>query len=101
MSDEPNPNPNEKNPLITLLWLAVGLAPVFILLSITSSPGPRPSLGLVLIVCAICNLLGGIGCLRSIKDVGKRVGLGILLAGFFFALSWGIVLFQACSHMNI
>jgi hypothetical protein len=104
MSDEPNQNPKEKDPAIAFMWLLVGLAPIVILLSVLSPSGARPTWinpAYLLIFCAMLNLLGGFGCVRGVKDGGLRLLFGILLAGFFFVLSWGIVLFQACSHMNI
>jgi hypothetical protein len=103
MSDETNPNPKEKNPIVAFVWLLVGLAPILILL-ITTSLYPPPYhnwAGVVILVCVLCNLLGGIGCVRSVKDGALRLFLGILLAGFFFLLSLAVVVFQACSHMNI
>jgi hypothetical protein len=83
------------------LWVIVGLLPIPILLTLVASNQPRPSFPIVLILCALCNLFGGIGCLRSMKEPVSRILLGIMLGGVFFVLSWGIVLFQACSHMNI
>jgi hypothetical protein len=103
MSDAPNQNPEEKDPIIAFLWLLVGLAPIVILL-ITTSLFPPPYHtwgGVVILICVLCNLLGGIGCVRNIKDGALRLVLGIFLAVFFFLLSLAVVVFQACSHMNI
>jgi hypothetical protein len=102
MNDETNPK--EKNPMIAICWLVVGLAPIPILLSVMSSNGAHPSWInpiYLFLFCALLNLIGGIGCLTDVKDSGTRMGFGILLGIFFFLLTWGIVLFQACSHMNI
>ena len=99
------PEPPEKNDksAFALLWLMVGLVPIAILLSFPSTNGGPPFThpGLILILCGICNVVGGIGCVSGVKDPGTRLTLGLLLAGFFFVLSWGVALFQACSHMSI
>jgi len=73
------------------------------LLFVLSSNGSRPmwiNPAYLLIFCATLNLLGGFGCVRGVKDGGLRFIFGIFLSGFFFVLSWGIALFQACSHMH-
>ena len=102
MENDVDPDPNKRNPAFAILWLLIGLAPIPILLSLMAFPSPRrSSFGYVFVFCTFCNLAGGFGCVAGIKDVGARIGLGILLAIFFFLLSWGIVLFQACSHMSI
>ena len=51
----------------------------------------------MLIVCALCNLLGGLGCLGGIKNIVVRIILGIFLGIFFFLLSWIVAAFHACS----
>jgi len=96
-----NSAPNKKiyNPAPAFLWLLVGLAPIPILLAVISSRRPNPTWGVtMLIVCALCNLLGGLGCLGGIKNIGVQIILGIFLAIVFFLLSWIIAVFQACSH---
>jgi hypothetical protein len=101
MDNEANPDPQGTAGVVALFWLLVGLAPVLVLLGFMSHQRPFPSWGVYIFLgCAVCNLLGGIGCLSSLKS-GNRVIFGVLLGGFFFVLSWGMVLFQACSHMNI
>ena len=96
-----NSTPNEKeyNPVPAFLWLLVGLAPIPILLAVISSRRSNSTWGAtVLIACALCNLLGGLGCLGGVKNIGVRIILGIFLAIVFFLLSWIIAAFQACSH---
>ncbi|HXC34908.1 MAG TPA: hypothetical protein VNV43_03485 [Candidatus Acidoferrales bacterium] len=96
-------NPIGKNPAIAFLWLMVGLAPTVILLAFVSSSDPPPKWVnpvFVLLFCALCNLAGGIGCVRNIKDGLLRSILGLFLAFCFFVLSIVIALFQACSHMQ-
>jgi|ERR1017187_7260726 hypothetical protein len=104
MENDSDSNPRNTSPKFGFIWLLVGLAPIPILLS--ALPADRARRAWVnpvflLILCATCNRVGGIGSLSSLKDAALRIILGILLAGFFSALSWGIVLFQACSHMHI
>ena len=103
MNNEPEPGKDPKSSDFIFIWLVIGLLPIPILLSALSPNGGRPSwMGpWVLIVCGLMNLVGGIGCMSGLKDPAGRVALGFLLGCFFFALSWGLALFQACSHMNI
>jgi hypothetical protein len=103
MDQKPEGPENNNKSNYAFLWLIVGLAPIGILLFVLPANGGRPSIdpGLLLLFCIICNLMGGIGCLGGVKDAGTRIGLGLLLAGFFFVLTLGVVLFQACSHMNM
>jgi hypothetical protein len=96
MSDENNPEPGNKDPIVAIMWLLVGLVPIVILLAIVSSPSPHTSFGVVLIGCAVCNVLGGFGCLRGVKNTGAWIVLGLFLSGFLFVLSWGIAFLQAC-----
>jgi MFS family permease len=96
-----NSGPNEKeyNPAPAFLWLLVGLAPIPILLAMVSSRTPRPAWGMsVFFLCVACNLLGGLGCLRGIKNIAVRIILGLFLGAFFFVLSCVVAIFQACSH---
>jgi len=83
------------------LWLVVGLLPIPILLLTMGSNSSKNGAPFILILCCLLNLVGGIGCLSSVKNPVVRVCCGLLLAGLFFVLSCAIVLFQACSHMNI
>lgn len=99
MSDEIDPNHDESAVAITFVWLVVGLAPTFILLGLISSK-QTPALVPVFVLCLACNLVGGFGCTRRIQSVVARIFLGLLLAGFFFALSCIVAIFQACAHMN-
>ena len=94
-------NKGEHNPASAFLWLLVGLAPVPILLAVVSSRTPQPSLVIpLLIICPLCNLCGGIGCLGGIQNVAVRIILGLFLAVFFLGLSLFIAVFEACSHMG-
>jgi hypothetical protein len=104
-TDGPHPNQYQSDPAFAFLWLLVGLAPILILLVIMTSGGGRPR-GLdpaaVFLVCALCNLVGGFGCVRSVKNGALRVIFGLFLAAIFFVLSWVIAIFQACSgHMGM
>jgi hypothetical protein len=96
-----NPKGKERNAAFAFLWLLVGLVPIPILLVFASSqkPSPHPDLAIaVLIVCALCNLCGGLGCLGGIKNVAVRVIFGIFLGIFLFLLSWLVALLEMCSH---
>lgn len=89
----------EFNPAFAFLWLLVGLAPAPILLiAASSNTQGRNSAIPLLIICMLCNLCGGIGCLGGIKNVAVRIILGLFLAVFFFGLSVLIALWQACSR---
>jgi len=89
----------EYNPAYALAWLMVGLVPIPILLVFASSNPPNRSWGTaVFIICASCNLCGGLGCLGRLKIVGVRIILGLFLGLFFFLLSWLLAAFAACSH---
>jgi hypothetical protein len=98
-TDGPHPNQYQSDPAFAFLWLLVGLAPIPFLLAIISSKSGPTLLNpiVVFLVCALCNLVGGFGCVRSIKNGALRVILGLFLGAFFFVLSWGIAFFQACS----
>lgn len=90
------------DPAFSFIWLIVGLVPIPMLLVFVSANPPNRSWGpVVLVLCAICNLCGGLGCLGRLKNAGVRIVLGIFLGIFLFLLSWLIAAFQACSHMNI
>lgn len=103
MEDKSSPSGDDNGPLFVVIWLLVGLVPIPILLATIPPNGGSPSgnLAILFLFCTGCNLAGGIGCLWHFKKPVARIGLGILLGAFFFLLSWGIVLFEACSHMNI
>ena len=90
------------HPARAFLWLLVALAPIPLLLiaARAAANGPGSALGPVLILSAICCLVGGIGCLGSIKNIAVRIILGLFLACFFFGLSVIVTLFEACSHMS-
>ena len=99
MNNEHGRNQKESNPVAVFIWLLVGLAPIPILLSTITSNWLPDEFGLVaILVCALCNLIGGFGCFVSIKNIAVRVILGLFLAAIFFVLSWGITLFIGCSH---
>ena len=95
------PNSRGKRATITLIWLAVGLAPIPILLSLASASAHfQESAGLALFfLCIVCNLIGAFGCVRNVKDPLFRNTLGLFLAGCFFVLSVIVAVFEACSHM--
>ena len=102
MNHQPEPNNSKDKGGLAMLWVLVGLLPIPILFVATDSRAPHPGFfpaGLVL--CVLCNLAGGIGCLQSVKHPVARVFFGLLLSGVFFVLSCIVALFQACSHMNI
>ena len=93
------PPTTENIPSFTIIWLLVGLLPIPVLLAFAaSSQVDHTVFPVVLIICAICNLCGGIGCLGRIKDAVVRAILGTCLGIFFFLLSWLIAAFEACSH---
>lgn len=103
MENEPDPDNKPKDPGMAMIWLMVGLAPIVILLSITTPDGSWPAwvnTSVLIIFCALLNLLGGFGSVRGVKDSGTRFALGLLVAFLLFALSWGVAIFQACSHMH-
>jgi hypothetical protein len=96
-----NPNPKNSSATTTLIWLTVGLAPILVLLIAVSGNGPSQVLGRVLFIfCVICNLLGGFGCARNVKDGLSRVLLGVFLSVCFFVVSVIVALLEACSHMQ-
>ena len=98
-TDGPHPNQYQSDPAFAFLWLLVGLAPIPFLLAIMSSKiGPtllNPMV--VFLLCAFCNLVGGFGCVRSVKNGALRLIFGLFLAAIFFVLSWIIAIFQASS----
>ena len=102
---EPQPNPIAKSPQrseYTILWLLVGLAPIPIFLIgipliVHTTTFPAILFG----VCALCSLVGGVGCAGGIKNIGLRVLTGLFLAGFFLLLSWVVAAFQACSNTHM
>ncbi len=102
---EPQSNPIAKPPQrseYTILWLLVGLAPIPIFLIgmpliIHTTTFPAILFG----VCALCSLVGGVGCAGGIKNIGLRVLTGLFLAGFFLLLSWVVAAFQACSNTHM
>jgi len=99
--NEPASEPvkTEHNPAFAFAWLLVGLAPIPILLVFVSSNPPNRSWApFVLVVCAVCNLCGGLGCLGRLQNIGVRIILGICLGIFLFLLSWIVAAFEACSH---
>lgn len=103
MATEPPSDPQRPEapePGNAIFWLLLGLAPIPILL--VTMQYPSRALGPVVVTgCAACNLIGALGCLRGIRELGARVFLALLLGGAFFVLSWIVVLYQACSHMNL
>lgn len=95
-------DPKDKDSARAFIWLMVGLAPILIFLVAFSASHPLRAVNPLLIfgLCALCNLLGGLGCVRNLKDGGTRTFLGLFLAGCFFVLSWIVAVFQACSQSN-
>ena len=101
MENKPNERDSAgKRATITLIWLAVGLAPMVIILGSLSSNG-SPSKGVtVLVITVICNILGGFGCARNVEDILSRSILGLFFSGCFFVLCVIVAVYQACSHMQ-
>jgi hypothetical protein len=100
MNDDPDPKYNSA--AITLMWLAIGLAPILILLLLSSSNEPSHMSGAIvlLVFCVGCNLLGGFGCARNVKDSLLRSVLGLILSGCFFVICVIVAVYQACSNMR-
>ena len=89
----------ERNPMFAVMWLLIGLAPIPVMLIFASSNTPKSSLfPAILVIGAVCNLCGGLGCLAQIKNSGTRIILGIFLGIFFLLFSWLVAVFVACSH---
>jgi len=85
----------------TTLWLLVGLAPIPIFLIgipliVHTTTFPAILFG----VCALCSLVGGVGCAGTIKNIGLRILTGLFLAVIFLLLSWVIAALQACSGIK-
>lgn len=103
--DEPQkPEPKDSNPLVTFLWFLLGMLPIPVVLYLSRSNAPHPpwlTFQVLLVGCFLCNVVGGIGCLRRVKDEAMRVMLGLLLGGLFFVICLVIAVFLACSNMNI
>ena len=101
---EPQPNPIAKPPQrseYTILWLLVGLAPIPIfLISIPLIKNTTTIPVIIFGICALCSLVGGVGCVGGIKNIGLRVLAGLFLALFFLLLSWTVAAFQACSGIK-
>jgi FtsH-binding integral membrane protein len=97
-----NPNQKSNSAVTTLKWLGVGLAPILISLLVMSQNGPSQGWEalVLLFICVICNLLGGFGCTRNIKDTFNRIFLGLFLAVSFFAVSAIVAILDSCSHMQ-
>lgn len=86
----------------TILWLLVGLAPIPIfLISIPLIKNTTTIPVIIFGICALCSLVGGVGCVGGIKRMGVRVITGLFLAGFFLLLSWVVAAFQACSNTHM
>src|SRR5580704_4352012 len=98
-----NPNPKNKSAAITLMWSAVGLAPIPILLLVVSVIGASQTSDVIflLFLCVTCNLLGGFGCARSVKNQAARIALGLFLAGCFFVVTVIVPIFVGFSHMQM
>jgi FtsH-binding integral membrane protein len=104
MDNSPNnPNPKNKSAAITLIWLMVGLAPVPILVLVTSVIGVSQGLDgiFLLFLCVTCNLLGGFGCARNLKNQAARIALGLFLAGCFFVATVIIPILVGFSHIQM
>ena len=103
MDNSEKPAPKEPNPMVTFFWFLIGITPIPIFLIITGQdaiPGwlNFPS---ILGICFVCNVLGGIGCLRRVKKGDLRVVYGTLLGLVFFGICAVVALFVACSNMRI
>jgi hypothetical protein len=102
MENRPDPNKITKPSEYGFVWLLVGLLPIPILLLVFSAKGEPPAWlnpVVLLIFCVACNLVGGIGCLSSVKSAPVRIICGILLACVLFVVSLVVVVFRACSSM--
>lgn len=100
---ENNPDQDSKGAMLAFFWLLVGLAPILIYLVVFAPDSPHPKWlnpMFLFVFCALCNLFGGFGCVREVKNEAARVLLGLFLGAFFFVLSWVVAVFQACSHMG-
>jgi len=87
------------NPVPGFLWLLVGLAPIPVFLVVVSSKSTNPGSAIFSFVfCVVCSLLGGLGCLRGVRNVAVRIVFGIFLGAIFFVVSCAVAIFQACSR---
>ncbi len=82
-----------------LVYLVLGLIPIPILLLMAAMKTPPSGgvVGTVVAVCGGCSLAGGIGCVGRVRNIGVRIGLGLLLGVVFMVLSWFVALLEACS----
>jgi hypothetical protein len=98
----PDPAKEKKSdPAWSFLWLVVGLAPIPILLGVVSSHAGYGNTrwdAPLFIICGICSLVGGLGCVGFIKNIAVRIIVGLFLAVGFLLLSWLIAAFAACSQ---
>lgn len=96
MPDKPPFVPREQRRQMVFLWLLVGLLPIPFLLAFTSSKASSNIGPVVFCGCIVCNLIGGLGCVSSIKNVVARILVGLLVAFFLFVLSLIVGLAPAC-----
>lgn len=104
MDNSPNnPNPKLTSKAITFIWLIVGLLPVPILILVTSVIGVSQGIDgiFLLFLCVTCNLLGGFGCARNLKNQAARIALALFLAGCFFVSTVIIPLLVGFSHIQM
>jgi FtsH-binding integral membrane protein len=104
MDNEPNnPAPKFNNTAITFIWLIVGLLPIPILILVTSVIGVSQGIDgiFLLFLCVTCNLLGGFGCARNLKNQAARITLALFLAGCFFVSTVIIPLLVGFSHIQM
>jgi hypothetical protein len=94
----PQNSGDEKNS--RFFWVMLALFPGIIGILAAHNFTPN-ALVIVLIVNVFCSLFSGIGILGGMKDPAARIFGGLLLAGLFFVLNAGIVLFIDCSKMRI
>jgi len=98
-----DPKLSDKNPaMLTIGCLMVGLLPIVIFLIALSGnySNQPPDIVFLLVLCILCNSLGGFGCARNVTNWVARFFLGLFLAFCFFVLSVVAGLFIACSHMQ-
>lgn len=100
MPDKPPFVPREQRRQMVFLWLLVGLLPIPFLLVFTSSKASSNIGPVVFGGWIVCNLIGGLGCVSSIKNVAARIVVGLLVAFFLFVLSLIVVWLQACTRMR-
>ncbi len=104
MDESENPNPKDSNPVVVFLWFLLGMLPIPVVLFLSQPNAPHPvwlNFQVLLVFSIVCNVVGGIGCLRRVKDDVSRVILGFFLGLLFFIICCVTAVFMACSNMRI